>query len=165
LLAISLEGVGKAYPKQQFGFNRLWQIATAQTSENFEKTEVLHNIDLNIKTGHVIGIIGQNGAGKSTLLKIVAGMLPPSTGKLSINGRVTALLELGSGFHPDLSGRENVYLVAQLAGLSKPEIDQKFDHIVEFSGIGDAINNHFKTSLHELHVLHGKIYQFFANLY
>jgi len=95
----------------------------------------LKNISLQLKKGEILGIIGGNGAGKSTLLKILSRITPPSTGHAKIFGRVSCLLEVGTGFHPELTGRENVYLNGTVLGMKKNEIDSKFDEIVDFSGI------------------------------
>lgn len=143
--AVRLKGVGKSYPLKQGGLRRLRQIVAGKPPSPGEQTVVLQGVDLEIPVGQVVGIVGQNGAGKSTLLKIVAGMIPPSTGRVEVNGRVTALLELGSGFHPEMTGRENVYLASKLAGLSTREIDKQYHSIVSFSGIGEAIERPVKT--------------------
>lgn len=95
----------------------------------------LRDISFEVKTGEVLGIIGPNGAGKSTLLKILSRITPPSTGTVEIRGKVSSLLEVGTGFHQDLTGRENVYLNGTILGMRKKEVDQKFDDIVEFSGV------------------------------
>ena len=100
----------------------------------------LNDISFSIKQGESLGIIGRNGAGKSTLLKILSRITSPTTGSLKIKGRVTSLLEVGTGFHPDLTGRENVFLNGAILGMRKKEIAQKLDSIVEFSGIGSFID-------------------------
>ncbi|MFJ6653178.1 ABC transporter ATP-binding protein [Microbacterium sp. NPDC091313] len=99
---------------------------------------------LSIEAGSTVGLLGANGSGKSTLLKLIGGILSPSAGVVQTRGRMAALLELGAGFHPDLSGRENVYLNASILGLTRSEIDERFDAIVEFSGIGDFIDTAVK---------------------
>ncbi len=104
----------------------------------------LKNITLTIPAGETIGLIGHNGSGKSTLLKVIGGILDPTNGSVQNRGRIAALLELGAGFHPDLTGRENVYLNASILGLSKEETDAKFDDILSFSGIGDFIDSQVK---------------------
>lgn len=109
-----------------------------------EEFTAVDELDLSIKAGTTVGLLGQNGSGKSTLLKLIGGILAPSTGTVQSRGRVAALLELGAGFHPDLSGRENVYLNAAILGLSREQIDARFDEILEFSGIGEFIDTAVK---------------------
>jgi ABC-2 type transport system ATP-binding protein len=95
----------------------------------------LNDVSFSIPTGSTFGLIGSNGSGKSTLLKILARIYTPTSGKISYSGRMSALLEVGSGFHQELSGRENIYLNGSILGMSKKEIDNKFDEIVDFSGV------------------------------
>ncbi len=104
----------------------------------------LRNVSTQIRAGETIGLIGHNGSGKSTLLKLIGGILEPTSGMVQGRGRVAALLELGAGFHPDLTGRENVYLNASVLGLSKEQTDAQFDEIVSFSGIADFIDTQVK---------------------
>lgn len=104
----------------------------------------LRDIDLEIEAGTTIGLIGPNGSGKSTLLKTIGGIIQPTEGRVQRRGQLAALLELGAGFHPDLTGRENVYLNASILGLSREETDQHFDEIVDFSGIGEFIDTQVK---------------------
>ena len=109
-----------------------------------EEFWALKDLNLEIAAGTTIGLIGHNGSGKSTLLKVIGGILDPSTGTVENRGRIAALLELGAGFHPDLTGRENVYLNASILGLSRAETDARFDDILAFSGIGDFIDSQVK---------------------
>lgn len=104
----------------------------------------LKDVSFSVEQGEVLGIIGANGAGKSTLLKILAGITEPTSGRAVIRGRVASLLEVGTGFHPDLTGRENIYLNGTILGMTKVEIDEKFDEIVEFSGIRKFIDTPVK---------------------
>ncbi|MBI2476227.1 MAG: ABC transporter ATP-binding protein [Candidatus Taylorbacteria bacterium] len=104
----------------------------------------LRNINLSVKKGEAVGIIGANGAGKSTLLKILSRITPPTEGEVRLNGRVASLLEVGTGFHPELSGRENVFLNGAILGMTRKEIGEKFNAIVDFSGIGDFIDTPVK---------------------
>ncbi|CAG9180216.1 ABC transporter ATP-binding protein [Cupriavidus pinatubonensis] len=105
----------------------------------------LHDIHLDIKRGDTVGIIGRNGSGKSTLLQIICGTLAPSSGDMAVNGRVAALLELGSGFNPEFTGRENVYLNGQLLGLTREQVSERFEQITAFADIGDFIDQPVKT--------------------
>ncbi|MGV8896782.1 MAG: ABC transporter ATP-binding protein [Rhodoglobus sp.] len=109
-----------------------------------EEFWALRNVDLTIHAGTTIGLIGHNGSGKSTLLKVIGGILDPTSGEVQNRGRIAALLELGAGFHPDLTGRENVYLNASILGLSRAETDARFQEILTFSGIGEFINSQVK---------------------
>jgi len=104
----------------------------------------LKDIDLSIQVGESVGLVGPNGSGKSTLLKIIGGILAPDTGNVLTRGRIAALLELGAGFHPDLSGRENVYLNASILGLTRAETEQHLEEIVDFSGVGNFIDTQVK---------------------
>ncbi|WP_211460704.1 ABC transporter ATP-binding protein [Collimonas silvisoli] len=105
----------------------------------------LHDIDFEVKKGETVGVIGRNGSGKSTLLQIICGTLAPTSGQVEVNGRVAALLELGSGFNPEYSGRENVYLNGQLLGLTREQVDQRFGDIAAFADIGDFIDQPVKA--------------------
>ncbi|MEN0021658.1 MAG: ABC transporter ATP-binding protein [Microbacterium sp.] len=109
-----------------------------------EDFTAVDELTLSIKAGTTVGLLGKNGSGKSTLLKLIGGIVAPTTGTVEGRGRMAALLELGAGFHPDLSGRENVYLNAAILGLSREQIDERFDAILEFSGIGDFIDTAVK---------------------
>ena len=110
-----------------------------------EKREVLKNINLNIKKGETVALIGTNGSGKSTLLKLMTKILYPNSGIIEINGKLTSLLELGAGFHPDFSGRENIYFNASIFGLTKKEIDDRLENIIEFSELKNYIDNPIRT--------------------
>ena len=116
-----------------------------QGKKKRETFYALKDVSFTVEPGHSMGIIGGNGAGKSTLLSLVAGLSRPNEGVVTVNGKVAALLELGSGFHPDLTGRENVALNASLLGLSRKRAAECFDAIVEFSGIGDFIEEPIRT--------------------
>lgn len=104
----------------------------------------LRDVDLNIRAGATVGLIGHNGSGKSTLLKVIGGIVDPTSGSVERRGRLAALLELGAGFHPDLTGRENVFLNAAILGLSRHETEKRFDDIVAFADIGDFIDSQVK---------------------
>ena len=115
-----------------------------KTARHSNEFWALQNINLEIERGERIGIIGRNGAGKSTLLKILSRITPPTTGGVKIRGRVASLLEVGTGFHPELTGRENIYLNGSILGLAKKEINRKLEEIVEFSGVEKFIDTPLK---------------------
>lgn len=110
-----------------------------------EVREVLKGINLNINRGEAVALIGVNGSGKSTLLKLMTKIIYPNKGKITTNGKLTSLLELGAGFHEDFTGRENIYFNASIFGLTKQEIDAKIDEIIEFSELGEFIDNPVRT--------------------
>ena len=110
-----------------------------------EKREILKDINLTIKKGEVVGLIGINGSGKSTLLKLMTKIIYPDKGTIKTYGKLTSLLELGAGFHPDFSGRENIYFNASIFGLTKAEIDQRVEKVIEFSELGEFIDNPVRT--------------------
>ena len=110
-----------------------------------QKREVLKGISLKIKKGEIVALIGTNGSGKSTLLKLLTKIIYPNKGKIETNGKLTSLLELGAGFHPDFSGRENIYFNASIFGLTKKEIDSRLEDIIEFSELKDFIDSPVRT--------------------
>lgn len=110
-----------------------------------EKREVLKDINLSIKEGEAVALIGVNGSGKSTLLKLMTKIIYPNKGKITVNGKLTSLLELGAGFHPDFSGRENIYFNASIFGLTRKQIDDRLNDIIEFSELGPYIDNPVRT--------------------
>ncbi len=112
--------------------------------EKNERFLALNNLSFDIKKGETVGIIGRNGAGKSTILKLICRVTAPTKGNIYLNGRITSMLEVGTGFHPELTGRENVYLNGAILGMTKAEIDKKFDEIVEFSEVGQFIDTPVK---------------------
>jgi ABC-type polysaccharide/polyol phosphate transport system ATPase subunit len=110
-----------------------------------EAITALRDVSFQVTPGEALGVIGSNGSGKSTLLKLVAGILKPSDGRVEVTGRVAALIELGAGFHPEISGRENIYINGAVLGLSRREIERRFDDIVEFSGLEEFIDEPVKN--------------------
>lgn len=113
--------------------------------ESGKAITALEGVSFTVAKGESFGVVGGNGSGKSTLLKVIAGILRPSSGELEVDGRVAALIELGAGFHPEISGRENVYINGSILGLTRKEIDRRFDDIVEFSGLEDFIDEPVKN--------------------
>ncbi|HHF51299.1 MAG TPA: ABC transporter ATP-binding protein, partial [Candidatus Aminicenantes bacterium] len=110
-----------------------------------EKVMALDNISFKVEKGTTFGVIGENGSGKSTLLKVVSGISKPTSGRVLVNGKVSALIELGAGFHPEITGRENIYINGVMLGLSREEIDKKFNDIVRFAELEDFIDAPVKT--------------------
>ena len=144
-IAIRVSEVGKFFEIYEKPSHRLLQMLFHGRKQFYRPFWALDGISFAVERGECVGIIGRNGAGKSTLLQIVTGTLAPSAGKVVSTGRVAALLELGSGFNPEFTGRENVYLNASILGLSKQEIDAKYDDIVAFADIGEFIDQPVKS--------------------
>jgi lipopolysaccharide transport system ATP-binding protein len=124
---------------------RLARFIRLQGRDYFREFWALRDVSFDVGRGETVGIVGRNGSGKSTLLQIICGTLTPTAGQIEATGRVAALLELGSGFNPDFTGRENVYLNGRVLGLTKAQIDARFDAIEEFAGIGDFVNQPVRT--------------------
>ena len=143
-VAISLKNISKCYKRYAQPLDRLKEILLPSHSE-FQEFWALQNINLDVFKGETLGIVGQNGSGKSTLLQIIAGTLTPTTGELQVAGRISALLELGSGFNPEFTGRQNIFFNGQILGLSQEEILNKFDSIAAFAEIGSFIDRPVKT--------------------
>jgi len=152
-IAIQVENISKCYqiyeqPRdrlKQSIYPRLQKLSGAQVKKYYREFWALKNISLEIKKGETVGIIGQNGSGKSTLLQLICGTLTPTSGTIKTNGRIAALLELGSGFNPDFTGRENIFMNAAVLGLSREETEASFDNIVAFADIGNFIEQPVKT--------------------
>lgn len=152
-IAIQVDDLSKCYQiydkpgdrLKQFVFPRLKRISNRGGSTYFREFWALRNVSLTVKQGETIGIVGRNGSGKSTLLQIICGTLTPTHGEIRTNGRIAALLELGSGFNPEFTGRENVYLNAAVLGLTTEETDARFDEIAAFADIDDFIDQPIKT--------------------
>ena len=145
---VSLAQVTKTYRRRtrpRAGTLKSALLGIGKSRGTVESLTALDRVDLSVGRGESVGVIGGNGSGKSTLLKLVAGILRPTSGSLVVNGRVSALLELGAGFHPEISGRENVVINGVMLGLSKKEVLRRFDEIVEFAGIADFIDEPVKN--------------------
>ena len=143
--AILAQGVSKMYPLYEKPIHRLWDMVLPGKKKRYSEFWALRDIYLDIPHGQTVGIIGENGAGKSTLLKVLTGITRPTTGEVQVNGRIASLLELGAGFHPEFSGRENIFLNCSILGMTDEEIEAKYDSIVEFSELGDFIERPVKT--------------------
>ncbi|MCR5529511.1 MAG: ABC transporter ATP-binding protein [Saccharofermentans sp.] len=144
-LAIKIRGLKKSFKVYYDKSNSLKERMLFWQRNRHENRVVLDGVDLDIKKGESVGLIGHNGCGKSTLLKLMTKILYPDEGTIDVYGRVSSLLELGAGFHPDLSGRENIYNNASIFGLSKKEIDDRLGEIVAFSELGTFIDNPVRT--------------------
>ncbi len=152
-IAVEFDHVWKKFKKGEM-HNSLRDLIPAVTKRLFSTNHradlgkrefwALKDVSFQVRRGEALGIIGPNGAGKSTMLKLLSGILRPNRGNIKINGRLSALIEVGAGFHPDLTGRENVYLNGTILGMKKSEIDKKFDTIVQFSGLDDFIDTPVK---------------------
>ncbi|RUR42374.1 ABC transporter ATP-binding protein [Vreelandella populi] len=130
---------------KQFIVPRFKKLIGQEGAKYFKEFKALNNVSFEVKKGETVGIIGRNGSGKSTLLQMICGTLTPTQGEIETRGRIAALLELGSGFNPEFTGRENVYMNATVLGLTTEEVNDRFDSIVEFADIGDFIDQPIKT--------------------
>jgi lipopolysaccharide transport system ATP-binding protein len=152
-IAIKVENLSKCYqiydtPRdrlKQFVMPKLQRAVGMQPKQYYREFWALKDVSFEVKKGETVGIIGRNGSGKSTLLQMICGTLSPTTGSITTHGRIAALLELGSGFNPEFSGRENVYLYASVLGLSDDDIEARFDEIAAFADIGEFIEQPIKT--------------------
>ncbi len=143
--AIKASNLSKCYQIYHQPQDRLKQFLWRGRRQYYREFWALRDVSFQVMPGEVLGIIGRNGSGKSTLLQMVCGTLTPSSGEVSVKGRVAALLELGAGFNPEFTGRENVYMSAAILGLTQQEIEARFEEIVDFSGIRDFIDQPVKT--------------------
>ena len=141
--AIEINNVTKVYKVYKKTLYRI--IDSLFNTKHYEEYKALNNISLDIKQGEAVGILGKNGAGKSTLLKMLTGVSTPTSGKIKVNGKVSAILELNSGFDEELSGYENIYIKGLILGFSKEEINSKIDDIIAFADIGRYINQPVRT--------------------
>ncbi len=144
-LAIHAAGLSKCYSVFSRPQDRLRQMLSFGRRKLFRDVWAVRDLDVEIFKGETFGIVGRNGSGKSTLLQLFAGILQGTGGDLQVNGKVSALLELGAGFNPEFTGRENVYLGAQILGMSRSEIGERFESIEAFANIGEFIDSPVKT--------------------
>ena len=141
---IDIAGLGKAYNIYKKPQDRLKQMLWRRWRRFYEEYWAIHDISLSVGRGETVGIIGRNGSGKSTLLQLIAGTVSPTQGSVKVRGRVAALLELGAGFNPEFTGRENIYLAASILGLGQKEIEQRLALIIDFAAIGDFLDQPVK---------------------
>jgi ABC-type polysaccharide/polyol phosphate transport system, ATPase component len=141
---VALSDVTKTFRLRRTQTIRETIVAAAQRKRLVDTFQALDEVSFTVSRGESVALVGLNGSGKSTILKLISGVLTPSSGRVWTRGRVAGLIEVGAGFHPDLSGRENVYLNAAILGMSKEETDAKFDEIVAFSGIQRFIDTEVK---------------------
>ncbi|WP_426688344.1 ABC transporter ATP-binding protein [Rhodanobacter ginsengiterrae] len=139
-VAIEVHALGKCYQLFDKPVHRMWQSLLGGSRRFYREFWALREVDFEVHRGETLGIVGRNGAGKSTLLQLIAGTLKPTEGSARIHGRVAALLELGSGFNPDFTGRQNVYLNASILGLSRDEIDARIEDILTYAEIGEFVD-------------------------
>ncbi|MDQ3945044.1 MAG: ABC transporter ATP-binding protein [Actinomycetota bacterium] len=142
--AIEIEGLSKSFRLYREKFNSVKERMLNLGRNRYQEFKALDDIHLEIEAGTTVGLLGHNGSGKSTLLKCIAGIIQPTTGTVRTTGRLAALLELGAGFHPELSGRENVYLNGSILGLRRVDVDRVFDEIVAFAGLEQFIDTPVK---------------------
>jgi ABC-2 type transport system ATP-binding protein/lipopolysaccharide transport system ATP-binding protein len=143
--AISIKGVSKTFKIYHDKPVLLKEKLLRLRSNEHTRFYALKNVNLNIKKGETVALIGHNGCGKSTLLKLITRIMQPDEGEIRVNGRISSLIELGAGFHPEFSGRENIYINASIFGLSRKEIDAKIEDIIQFSELGEFIENPVRT--------------------
>lgn len=144
-VAIIVDDVDKSFKLYYDKATTLKEKILFRKRNSYETKEILSDISIVINKGETVALIGVNGSGKSTLLKLMTKIIYPNKGKIIINGKLTSLLELGAGFHPDFSGRENIYFNASIFGLTRAEIDKRIDKIIEFSELGSFIDNPVRT--------------------
>jgi len=144
-IVINAHGLGKCYQIYARPVDRLKQSLWRHKKKFYREFWALRDINLQVKQGETLGIIGSNGSGKTTLLQMICGTLWPTVGHVSVRGRIAALLELGAGFNPEFTGRENVYMNAAVMGLNRKEVDSRFDDTAEFADIGQFMEQPVKV--------------------
>lgn len=144
-VAIEVQHISKSFKISYDKSKTLKDKIIFAKKDKYEIHQVLDDVSFTIEKGEAVGLIGHNGCGKSTTLKLLTRIIYPDSGEISIDGRVSSLLELGAGFHPDMTGRENIYTNASIFGLTKKEIDERLDEIIEFSELEEFIDNPVRT--------------------
>ena len=144
-LALEVDHLSKTFRLHREKTNSIKALIAGKGRTRYDEFTALNDVSFTVKEGEVFGVIGENGSGKSTLLKCMAGILQPNAGSVRVHKRMSALLELGAGFHPELSGRDNVFLNAAILGMGRRDIAARFDDIVDFSGLGSFIESPVKT--------------------
>ena len=144
-IAISIKNVSKYYKLYNSPKDRLKEALNFRGKQYHKKFYATRNLDLEIKKGEILGVVGKNGSGKSTLLKLITGVLTPNEGSIQVNGKISALLELGSGFNPEFTGMQNIFFYGTILGFTKQEMEEKLDDILAFADIGEFIDQPLKT--------------------
>lgn len=144
-VAIKIKNISKIYRLYEKPSDRFFESFSIRKKSRHKDYYALNKVSLDVKKGEILGIVGTNGSGKSTILKIITGVLTPTSGDIEINGKISALLELGAGFNPEYTGIENIYLNGTMMGYTKAEVDEKLKDIIDFADIGDFINQPVKT--------------------
>lgn len=143
--AIEVDNVEKSFKIYYDRGNQLKDVVVFRNFNKFSRREVLRGISFEVPKGETLALVGKNGCGKSTMLKLLTRILTPNAGSVELNGRVASLIELGAGFHPDMSGRENIYINASIFGIKKKEVDRRLDEIIRFSELEEFIDNPVRT--------------------
>ena len=143
--AIAVEGVSRVFRVRANEAATLKELVVRRGRGSVEEVRALHDVSLRVEPGEAVGLVGRNGSGKSTLLRLIAGIIKPTSGRVDAGGRIGSLLELGAGFHPDFSGRENVFLNGAIFGLRRKQIEERFDEIVAFAELEHAIDRPVRT--------------------
>ena len=143
--AIEVKNITKSFKVYLDRGETLKEKVIFKNRRKYEERKVLNGISFSVKKGEAVGLIGHNGCGKSTTLKMLTKIMYPDSGSIEMRGRISSLIELGAGFHPDMSGRENIYINASIFGLTRKEIDARIEDIIEFSELGEFIDNPVRT--------------------
>src|SRR5215469_10726848 len=145
MASIAFRSVTKSFARTGRQMLFRWLLGQMRARGSQERLVALKNVSFDLYDGESVALLGRNGAGKSTLLNLIAGLSEPDSGSIEVEGRIAALLDLGAGFHPDLTGRENLYVNAALLGLARKEVNERYRSMVEFSGLGDFMDQPLRT--------------------